>query len=152
MKKSKIISVIIAIFLVTALFSGCNDNNTPQKVYSIGKYYTFNTVKVKLENNIEEERFVLFYKILDQDGSTHFFSFAFICNTKTLRNSENFDYKDDSDSEIVFNKNGYYEFYDSKIFYISYKNADEEIKDIIYSEDYSIELPIGTFTLNQRDF
>jgi len=145
MKKVK---VIIDMLLSLILFTGCSGNKTPQTVYAIGEEYTFETIKVKLENDEVNERFVLYYEVLSQDESAHYFSFTIISDMKTLKNSNQFSYKDNFDSKIIFNENGYYEFSNSKTFYISYKEAKEDIKSLIKDKTCSIELPIGTFTFS----
>ena len=129
----RIVKVIIVMLLSMVLFTGCSGCETPQTVYLIGEEYTFETIKVKLENDEAKEQFVLYYEVLAQDESTHYFSFTIINNLE---------------SEISFNENGYYEFSNSKTFYISYKEANEEVKNLIKNKNCSIELPIGTFTFS----
>lgn len=144
----RIVKVIIVMLLSMVLFTGCSGCETPQTVYLIGEGYTFETIKVKLENDEAKEQFVLYYEVLAQDESTHYFSFTIINNTETLKNSNQFSYKDNLESEFSFNENGYYEFSNSKTFYISYKEANEEVKNLIKDKNCSIELPIGTFTFS----
>ncbi len=141
----KIVKLIIVMLLSMVLFTGCSGCETPQSVYFIGEEYTFETIKVKLENDEAKEQFVLYYEVLVQDESTHYFSFTIINNTERLKNSNHFSYKDNLESEINFNENGYYEFNNSKTFYISYKEAKEEVKHLIKDKICSIELPMGTF-------
>lgn len=144
----KIVKVIIVMLLSMVLFTGCSGCETPQTVYLIGEEYTFETIKVKLENDEANEKFILYYEVLVQDESTHYFSFTIINNTETLKNSNQFNYKDNLDSKIKFNENGYYEFSNSRTFYISYKEANAEVKSLIKDKICSIELPIGTFTFS----
>ena len=124
----RIVKVIIVMLLSMVLFTGCSGCETPQTVYLIGDEYTFETIKVKLENDEAKEQFVLYYEV--------------------LKNSNQFSYKDNLESEFSFNENGYYEFSNSKTFYISYKEANEEVKNLIKDKNCSIELPIGTFTFS----
>lgn len=144
----KIVKVIIVMLLSMVLFTGCSGCETPQTVYLIGEEYTFETIKVKLENDEANEKFILYYEVLVQDKRTHYFSFTITNNTETLKNSNQFNYKDNLDSEIKFNENGYYEFSNSRTFYISYKEANAEVKSLIKDKICSIELPIGTFTFS----
>lgn len=81
----KIVKVIIVMLLSMVLFTGCSGRETPQTVYLIGEEYTFETIKVKLENDEAKEQFVLYYEVLAQDESTHYFSFTIINNTETLK-------------------------------------------------------------------
>lgn len=144
----KIVKAIIVMLFSMVLVTSCSGGETPQTVYLIGEKYTFETIKVKLENDEAKEQFVLYYEVLVQDESTHYFSFTIINNTEDLKNSNQFSYKDNLESEISFNENGYYEFSNSKTFYISYKEANEEVKNLIKNKICSIELPIGTFTFS----
>ncbi len=128
------------------MLAGCTDNQTPQTVYSIGEEYTIETIKFKIENEESQERFILHYDILEtQESSTHYFSFILHIDTNLLKNSNEFEYTDNLNSSIEFDENGYYEFSTSRIFYISYKNASEDIKSNIKNKTCNIELPIGTF-------
>ena len=47
--------------------------------------------------------------------------------------------------EIVFDDNGYYLFNTNITIYISYKNANQEIKTAIANRRCNISLPFGTF-------
>ena len=55
----RIVKVIIVMLLSMVLFTGCSGCETPQTVYLIGEEYTFETIKVKLENelNIKQKRY-----------------------------------------------------------------------------------------------
>ena len=151
MKIRKIVGGILSVILISMLLlAGCTDNKTPQVVYLLGEEYFFDTINVKVENDEEQERFVLYYNILGQEKDSHFFAFTFTHNTYDLKNSEQFEYSDNLDSKIEFNENGYYVFNDSRIFYVSYKNADVDIKRIINDKDCIIEFPIGTFVFSKH--
>ena len=63
----RIVKVIIVMLLSMVLFTGCSGCETPQTVYLIGEEYTFETIKVKLENDEAKEQFVLYYEVLAQD-------------------------------------------------------------------------------------
>ena len=142
---------ILCLMLLSALtLTGCFFNQRRQIVYTVGVEYTFKYVTVKLENDEAREQFVLYYHITKNEGKdSHFFGFTLIYQTNVLSNSEQFEYSDNLGSEIEFDENGYYVFHDSRIFYVSYKNADEDMKSIIRSHDYSIELPIATFAYQE---
>ena len=151
MKVKKVVGSVLSVMLLSMpLFIGCVKNETPQIVYLLGEEYNFNTVNVKVENDEVQERIVLYYNILEQEKESHFFAFTFIYNKYELKNSDRFDYSDNLGSLIEFNENGYYVFDDSRIFYISYKNADAEIKRIINDKNYIIEFPIGTFAFSEH--
>jgi hypothetical protein len=131
--------------MITFTCTGCLDNKTPQIVYAIGEECVIGTVNVKVENDEEQEQFILYYNITEQETYSHYFSFIFGYNMETVKNSEQFEYSDNLDSKIEFDENGYYVFDTSRIFYISYKNSSTEIKNIISSKECTLEFPIGTF-------
>ncbi len=139
---------VIFLLMITFTCTGCFDNKTPQVVYSIGEEYVFDTTNVKVENDEEREQFILYYNVTGQEICSHYFAFTFSYDTEILKNSEQFEYFDDLDSEIEFDENGYYVFDTSKIFYISYKNSNTEIKNIINSKECILEFPIGTFAFS----
>ena len=129
------------------LLSGCSCDGNPQRVYFIGEEYAFGTVTVKVEDNEIEQRYVLYYTVTKEEEYSNSFTFNFTYNTcETIKNSPEFEYStSDPDEEIAFDENGYYWFYGSRTFYISYKNANEEIKNIIANKECNIELSFGTF-------
>lgn len=149
--KTTVKMLISVILLSLLLFAGCYSNETPQVVYSIGKEYVFDTIKVIVEHDETQEMFVLYYDVLEQEVGTHYFSFSFHYDTETLRNSDQFEYYDDFDSTVEFDENGYYVFDTSKTFYISYQNATSDVKSIINSKNCTLEFPIGTFAFNTID-
>ncbi len=138
-------------FLFTSLFLlvGCGYGRSLQKAYAIGYEHTFGTVKIKIENHEQEEEFVIYYTISEDDTHTHYFSFTFyLSSIEWIRNSDQFTYSDSLGCEIIFDENGYFEFYTSRIFYISYMNASDEVKSCIENDNYLIELSSGTFYSN----
>ena len=140
----------IPILFLTTLFTGCHtdDCGCYAVAYEIGAEHVFRSFKIKLDHDEFEEQFVLYYDELDHSNSWNYFEFTLFDETKFeyLVNSNQFTYSDNLNSKIEFNENGYYEFYGSRIFYISYKNASEEIKNVIRSKKCSITVsPGGTF-------
>lgn len=151
MRNKKVIKGILlsVLFALCSLCAGCIGNGTPQKVYYIGAEYTFGAVNAKVEHDEVQEQFVIRYDISKQDAdSWHEFHFTLRYNLNELRNSENFEYFDESNSLIEFDENGYYIFYTSKIFYVSYKNANTDIKSIITNRKCELNFGVGTFIFN----
>jgi len=137
-------------FLSMLLLTGCNSKHTPQVAYEIGAEHNFGTVKVKLDNDENQERFILYYTITNSGNESHFFSFIFTNDEVCLNNSNQFEYSDNTGSKIEFDETGYYTFYTSRVFYISYKNADLNIKNFIYEKYCNVEIPLGTFYFKNR--
>ncbi len=146
----KLFKYLLATVCFAVLLSGCSCNLTPQEIYFIGEEYAFETVTVKVEDDEAEQRYVLYYTVTKEDGNDHSFTFNFTYNTcETIRNSDEFKYyTSDPDEEITFNENGYYYFYGSRTFYITYKNASEEIKNSIENKTCNISFSFGTFIYN----
>ncbi len=143
----KIVKILFAIIFPLFLLAGCAEPTTPQIAYEIGVEHTFETIKVKLEHDEAQERFILYYNILEQETTTHFFAFTLhVSPSEFLTNSDQLAYTDNLGSKIEFDQDGYFTFYTSRIFYISYQNASDDIKNLIADKNCSIELPIGTFT------
>ena len=58
----KIILLLIFILSCSVIFTACDDYSTPQKVYTIGREYTFgDTLRLKTENDVENEQFIITY-------------------------------------------------------------------------------------------
>ncbi len=135
-KKINYVVVVLFLFLVT--FAGCKYGDlSKQQAYEMGVEHSFGDVTVRLSQDEENERFVLECKISEKSDEVRLFSFELnISATESLNNCEQFDYGDNLGSQIVFGENGYYEFYSDRIFYISYKNADENVKKIILDKKY----------------
>jgi len=146
--RKRIICGILSVILFSSLV-GCVEKETPQTVYLIGEEYSLGTVNVKVENDESQERFVLYYNILEQNNESHFFAFTFKHDEMCLKNSTQFKYSDNLDSKIEFNENGYYVFDESRVFYVSYKNADTDIKSIINDKNCILEFPTGTFAFSE---
>ncbi len=141
----RIFKSLLGITFSLFLLVGC-DKSTPQIVYAIGYEHTFGRVKVKIEDDKQEEQFVVYYTIPEDDRYTHYFSFTFyLSNMEYLYNSDQFEYSDNLGSEIIFDENGYFVFYSSRTFYISYVNASDEVKSCIENDKYLINLSSGTF-------
>jgi hypothetical protein len=45
----------------------------------------------------------------------------------------------------VFNDDGYYEFAGDRVFYVCYKNARPEVKELIVLDDYILAIGTKTF-------
>ena len=130
--------VVVVLFLLIVTFAGCKYGDlSKQQAYQMSVEHSFGDMTVRLSQDEENERFVLECKISEKSDEVHLFSFDLnISVTESLNNSEQFDYGDNLGSQIAFDKNGYYEFYSERIFYISYKNADENVKKIISDKKY----------------
>ena len=142
----KIFTFIFTIMLIIIGFCfGCNCNHTPQKVYKIGIQYVTDSCDYIVSHDSIEERFV--FEFIDKDSSTdNFFNFIFTYNNlNSLRNSAEFTYYNNSGEEILFDENGYYVFNANITIYISYRNANQEIKSEIANRNCNISLPLGTF-------
>ncbi len=146
MRSNKMINTLL---LSALLLTGCI-GSSPQIAYAIGTEHIFGTVKIKLDNDESQERFVLYYTITNPHDENHYFSFGFSHEEIYLRNSDQFEYSDNLGSKIEFDENGYYIFYTSRVFYISYKNADSNIKGFINEKDCTLNIPVGTFFFSKR--
>ena len=137
----RIIAFILLISCVV-LFTGCIENpSTPQRLYDIGREYVFgDTLKFKIENDMENEQFVIIYEDIKGTDTEHFFYFGFYDYNSVgyLFNPSYFEYSDNLGSEIVFNEDGHYDFIGDRTFYVVYKNSPEEIKTAIANSEYSI--------------
>ncbi|MBO4962730.1 MAG: hypothetical protein J6C97_03040 [Clostridia bacterium] len=135
---------LIYILCVFLLFSGCfKDIGGKQKVYIIGKEHSFEKTKIKIEDDAENSRFIIKYTT-DKTTKQLFFSFYFSFDFNSIKNSQEFEYYNQSD-KINFDIDGYYIFYGSTTIYVYYNNARIEIKEKILLQDYSITIPYGTF-------
>lgn len=154
MRNKKVMSIafLSMMFALCSLCTGCIGNSTPQTVYYIGAEHTFGTVSVKVEHDEIREQFVIRYDISKQDtDSWHEFHFTLSYNLNELRNSEQFEYFDESNSPIGFDENGYYIFYTSKTLYVSYKNASADIKSVIANKKCELNFGMGTFIFPPGD-
>ena len=143
----KLFKYFLGTVCLAVLLSGCTCHWTEQEIYAIGREYEFNNVTVKVEDDVAEERFIWYYTVNDDDTSKHSFCFEFYLSAgNTLSNSSEFEYStSDPDEVIEFDENGYYRFYGSRIFYISYKNANEEIKNSIKNKECGLSFSFGSF-------
>ncbi|HBD06021.1 MAG TPA: hypothetical protein DCY93_01240, partial [Firmicutes bacterium] len=72
--------------------------------YEIGAEHNIGNVNVKLDNDENQERFILHYNITNQGEESHFFSFAFTSDEIYLKNSNEFEYSDNLNSKIEFDE------------------------------------------------
>ena len=141
-----ITAIFAMLFIICCLCTGCINHETPQIAYGIGEEHTFGAVKVKVEHDEVQEQFIINFNISEQDtDSCHRFHFTFTYDSISLRNSEQFDYFDETGSEIKFDENGYYLFYTNKVFHVSYKYASTDVKRAIDDKTCSLDFGMGTF-------
>ncbi len=153
--KRVVLSVII--ISVVLLFVGCGPYSRVRK-YHIGEEIVFSNGSVKLDIDIDNERFI-YYDNVASDKQWGSFSFGFrdhltgkyytdnptqVDDVRTFDYSKEFEITDKDGNGIVFTDPSdsgiyYYEYYGSNIFYISYKNANTEIKEAIEKDRYSID-------------
>ncbi len=133
----KKITLVVVCLIIIATCNGCIvDVEKPYEGYVMGYKYELTTYTIQAVDDKENERFVITYTSL-VDGNSLFFQceFSYVVGEQ-LKNSNEFSYTDNLDSDIVFNEDGYYEFTGNRIFYVSYKNANVEIKESIANDDY----------------
>lgn len=148
MKKNLFAALIAAAMAIVLV--GCEPPSSPQRVYKIGQEYELGNITVKVEDDSERERYILYYDNSD-DGEINAFAFSFKYNNKSLSNSNEFAYSDNLDNTIEFDQDGYYWFYGERTFYVSYKNADAEIKQVIAEQACNISFSFGTFVYDNKD-
>ena len=143
----KILLLLIFIISCSVIFTACDDFSTPQRGYDIGREYVFgDTLKFKIENDIENEQFVITYECISENDEKLHFSFGFNSrDIEVYKYDPLFQYSDNLGSEITFNEYGCYYFTGDRTFYVSYKNASEEIKTVIANNEYSISSSCGEF-------
>lgn len=146
--KKHVYIVLIAIAMAIVLV-GCEPPSTPQRVYKIGQEYELGSVTVKVEDDSEQERYILYYDNSD-DSEINSFAFSFRYNNKSLSNSNEFSYSDNLGSAIEFEQDGYYWFYGERTFYVSYKNANAEIKQSIADKACNMSFSFGTFVYDNN--
>ena len=91
----------------------------------------------------ENERFKWSIEVEDGDDMTHYFNFYFSGGDISYDNSEEFTYLASDEEPVEFkatDSSSYYTFVGSKTIYISYAHACKEIKDVIASDRYHIEV------------
>ena len=146
MKKSYIFVLSILSFIIIA-FTGCSGGVTRLSPYHFGVKYNLNTCEVLVTFDKEDEKFIFEYTDKDSKAELYFdvnFTYHTII---TLSNSPEFDYTDKDGNELIFDENGYYVCNGDQIFYISYKNANAEIKEAISKGEFNISFGFGIFVL-----
>lgn len=137
----KLINLILLISCVV-LLAGCIETpTTPQIAYDVDREYIIgDTLKFKIENDAENERFIVIYEDIEGTDRERYFNFGFhdFNSAGCLFNPSYFEYSDNLGSEIVFNEDGHYDFIGDRTFYVVYKNSPEEIKTAIANSEYSI--------------
>ena len=155
--KRIVLSVII--ISVVLLFVGCHYKGVRFYDYYIGEEIQFSNGSAKLDIDIDNERFI-YYRNVDSDKQWGSFSFGFrdhltgkdythnptqVDDVRTFDYSKEFEITDKDGNKIVFTdldstSSGIYgyEYYGSNVFYISYKNANTEIKEAIEKDRYCI--------------
>jgi hypothetical protein len=137
----KLISLILLISCIV-LLAGCIETpTTPQRLYDIGREYIIgDTLKFKIENDAENERFIVIYEDINGTNKERYFNFYFhdFNSASRLFEPSYFEYSDNLGSEIVFNDDWHYDFIGDRTFYVVYKNSPEEIKTAIANSEYSI--------------
>ncbi len=135
----------IFLFLILTCLCVLTACQQKQRIYEIGETYEFNGYSVRIDLEADNERFVIDYTEKDYEYSHHF-EFCFTYSTETLHNSDEFEYVDGENNPIVFDEYGY-DFTGDKIIYVSYANANEEIKSAISDENFSINLGSKLFRI-----
>lgn len=139
-----VLGIGLAVFLLNPI-----GPDSAQRIYLIGQKQTFNDgSELLIELDKENERFI--YSMTDTSQSLHCFYFYFSNmpyspNPIRETNSAEFIYTDSDGNEIVFDETGYYRYNGSKIIYISYKNANDEIKTSINENGFTLETEQGSF-------
>ena len=143
---------IISFILLTSClfcFSSCIDDfNSQERAYDIGREYILgDNLKFKIENDVENEVFVITYDNINETNEELSFCFGFydFNTTSCFYNPSYFEYSDNLGSIIIFNEDEYYMFTGDRIFYVSYKNSPDNIKTAIANSEYSISCFCGGF-------
>jgi hypothetical protein len=132
----KIVSIFLVLFI--AILSSC----TPVQIYEINASIELSdgsTESLYLEKN--NERFI-WTRTAEESRWGHFY-FSFGNNDTYYNNSTEFVYMDSSNETIKFTNydgNEYYEFEGSMIIYIYYNDSSDELKNIINSDIFNIEI------------
>ena len=143
----KAIYLLITLVCVVCLFGCVEQPTTPKRLYDIGREYVFgDTLKFKIENDAENEQFVITYECISENDEKLHFIFGFNSRDIEVYTYDSlFQYSDNLGSEITFNEYGCYYFTGDRTFYVSYKNTSEEIKTAIANNEYSISSSCGEF-------
>lgn len=142
----KILLLLIFILSCSVIFTACDDYSTPQEFYYIETNYDLGHTEIQLNNDRENEQFIAMLN--SKTDQTIYFSFVFNGSIGGIINSAQFTYKDNLGNDITFNDLGYYEYVGERIFYISYKNANNAIKTDILNDNYSLEVASYDFMPN----
>lgn len=132
------------------VLTGCVDREAKQKVYSLGKEYTFGSLIFKAGLDESNERFYFDYKLPKENKEKVYFSFNFHNNsTNATVENDAFSFKDEEGKTISFDEFDAYELETSCVLYAYYLDADETVKDAISSYSFSIGTTGGTYIPEQ---
>ena len=135
--KYRFLALLLLPLAGLCLWTGCGPDSA-QEIYHFGQEYDCTQCIIKVDHEIAGEKFV--YSYTEKINSTQCdFCFTFNYNTLIdLTNSNEFDYTTSDGNEIIFDASGHYSFVGDKIIYISYKNANNDIKAAIAKDDFSV--------------
>jgi len=149
MKNKKILIPLISVLSL----SSCISNESPQQYYFIGEVYDYETCSFLLEIDDENERLIYSF-IVKKNGATDYFSFVFSSSDNSIwirdmnEINDNFDFFYQSGEKLVFNEEHYVVLDTSNVIYISYENANEEIKNVIKRKDFRVSIGGLTYVNN----
>lgn len=148
MNKFRFISATIIGAMI--VLTGCVDREAKQKVYSLGKEYTFGSLIFKAGLDESNERFYFDYKLPKENKEKVYFTFNFHNNsTNATVENDVFSFKDEEGKTISFDEFDAYELETSCVLYAYYLDADETVKDAISSYSFSIGTTGGTYIPEQ---
>lgn len=148
MNKFRFISATIIGAMIA--LNGCVDREAKQKVYSLGKEYTFGSLIFKAGLDESNERFYFDYKLPKENKEKVYFSFNFHNNsTNSMVENDAFSFKDEEGKTISFDEFDAYELETSCVLYAYYLDANETVKDAISSYSFSIGTTGGTYIPEQ---
>lgn len=148
MNKFRFISATIIGAMI--VLTGCVDREAKQKVYSLGKEYTFGSLIFKAGLDESNERFYFDYKLPKENKEKIYFSFNFHNNsTNATVENDAFSFKDGEGNNVVFNEFNTYELEASCTLYAYYIDAGESVKNAISSHSFSIGTTGGTYIPEQ---
>ena len=154
--KRKIIVVFTTLLILLALFSACGySRKSKQMVYKVGEEYELGKTGIvhKVEHDSEREQFVYYFSASKSklrpeadEGIFYFILFDDDDSQETYGTIppaySGLVITDESGAPVAFDEEGRYCFQGKidKIFYISYKDADEQVKKAINDNRYTIEV------------
>lgn len=148
MNKFRFISATIIGAMI--VLTGCVDRETQQKVYSLGKEYTFGSLIFKAGLDESNERFYFDYKLPKENKEKVYFSFNFHNNsTNATVENDAFSFEDEEGKTISFDEFDTYKLETSCILYAYYLDADATVKNAISSYSFSIGTTGGTYIPEQ---